>query len=419
MKREEGATLIEALMAIVVLVVGVIGTFSTFDGITRLGMFGEKKQAATRYIQGELEQVRNQGWSNVKLSAAPAIVSNSRGTATAATYAPPNSGAAQNLLIAATPASCTSTTCVNPGPENWTYGTASGQVFRYVTSSHDDACGSACPAGTIDHVRVTIAVTINGPNAPKVALVSSTVLIDPAAAPANATQNANPVVSTGGNSISATASTYYFSDTPWGQSYAAPASAHSTRDTVGVTGVPDQLRTETPSPPGSGAQTALSYSTDVPPRADGGLGLAASAGCNGTTSTTSHRWVTPVINASAVVTATGNAALSMPTSLLDADVAAGAPGRLCVSIYSVTLNASNQVSSSTLLGSDDYQLADWPETTEMISYAFRYLPANTTSSIAAGRRLMVEIKAHGGYSTGLALVYDHPNFPASIQLETQ
>ncbi len=418
-KREEGTTLVEALMAMVVLVLGVIGTFTTFDGIQRLGMFGEKKQSATRYVQSEMEQMRNLGWTNLKMSATPATFSDSRGTLTGSTYAPPN-GVAQTLRISASPGTCTSTTCVNPGPETWTYGSASGFVYRYVTSSRDTLCGSACPAGGTDHVRVTVAVTINGPNAPKVALVSSTIVIDPTVAPSGATQNVNPVTSTGGSSIGAsTGTTYFFTDTPAGASYVTPSAAHTTRNTVGGSGVPDLLQTGAPGTPGSGSQIAVSYSTDNPPRSDGGLGLTSSATCSGTGATTSHRWVTPVLNASAAVTATGNAALTMPTSLLDADAAAGAPGKLCIKIYSVALNGSNQVSSSTLLGSEYYQLSDWPETTELISFPFRYLATGTTTSLAAGRRLMAEITADSASSTGIALVYDHPNFPASIQLETQ
>ena len=165
--------------------------------------------------------------------------------------------------------------------------------------------------------------------------------------------------------------------------------------------------------------TAYSYSTDSPPLTDGGLGLASSASCNGTTATTAHRWVTPVINSSAAVTATGNAALSMPTSLLSGNVAAGAPGRLCINVYSTTLNGSNQASGSSLLGSYTYQLADWPEKhgVHLVPVPRTWRPARLEPR--AGKRLMVELTTDSAYSLGMALVYDHPNFPASIQLETQ
>jgi hypothetical protein len=420
-RDERGTTVVEALMAILVLVLGVIGTFSTMDGVKELGMLTEKKQSAARYAQGEIETLRKMGWANLKLNATPAAMADSRGTVASGSYTPPRGGTAQPLVIASTPASCTATTCVSPGPEAWTYGSASGYIYRFITSSHDSLCGSACPAGGTDHIRITVAVTVDAPNGPIQAVVSSSVVVDPAAAPANATQNANPVVSTGGNSIGAsTGTTYYFTDTPTGATYSAPSTPHAARNTIGASGVPDQLRVTAPSMPSDLSPTAISYSTDVPPLGDGGLGLASSGTCSGGSTTTAHRWVTPVLNASASVTATGNAAMSMPTSVLPADVNQGKPGKLCISVYSAALNGSNQVTSSTLLGSFSQQLADWPDATELIAFPFRYLPDGTTASIAAGRRLMVQLTVDNASSlAGVALVYDHPNFPASIQLETQ
>ena len=232
---------------------------------------------------------------------------------------------------------------MNPGPESWTYGSASGSIYRYVTKSQDANITCASPPCT-DQLRITVAVTVNGANAPKSAIVSSSIVIDPTAAPTNATQNANPVTSTGGTSIGAsTGTTYYFSDTPTGGTYAAPSANHATRNTIGASGVPDQLRTTVPLTPGSGSATAVSYSTDVPPQSEGGLGLSSSASCAGGSATTAHRWVTPVINSSAAVTATGNAALSMPTSVLSANAGQNKPGKLCIKVYSATLNGSNQV----------------------------------------------------------------------------
>lgn len=409
--------MIDAIMAMVILVVGVIGTFTTFDGVQRLGMLGEKKQSATRYVQSEVENLRNLGWTNLRLTAAPPAAADTRGTVAGSTYAPPRGGTAQTLVVASNPDACTRTTCVDPTPEAWTYGAASGFVYRYVTGAHDGLCGSACPAGTTDYKRVTVAVTINGPNAPKAAIVASTFVIDPSASPANTSVNVNPVQSTGGASIGgATGTTYYLSDTATGVAYSAPSSNHAAWDTVTVSGVPDQLRTTPPA--ASAASTAYSYSSDFPPSSDGGIGLEASAGCAGGTRTNAHRWATPVLNAGSAVTATGNAALTIPTSLLPAQQAAGSPAKLCIRVYSVTLNGSFQVSASTLLGSFAYQLASWPKTTDLIAFPFRYLPTGNTASVAAGRRLLVELTADSAQSQGLAIVYDHPNYPASVQLET-
>ena len=170
---------------------------------------------------------------------------------------------------------------------------------------------------------------------------------------------------------------------------------------------------------GIGRATAYSYSTDVPaaerrrPRARVERALRRRHGDHGA----------PLGDAGHQLLGCGDR--DRQRRAVDADLAAqrqrrpGAPGRLCINIYSATLNGSNQASGSSLLGSYAYQLADWPESTEFISFPFRYLASGNTSSLAAGKRLMVELTADSAYSLGMALVYDHPNFPASIQLETQ
>lgn len=409
--------MIEVLTASLVLVIGVVGTFSTIDGVRRLGTLGEKKQTAARYAQHEIENLRSRGWAALQMDAAPAAFSDTRGTGTATTYAPPRGGAAQDYVIAA---SCPTTAdCVASAPSTWSYGNVSGQVHRYVTYSHDALCGSACPNGSVDHKRVTVAVTVNAPDAPKAAIVISTIVIDPAAAPANATQNANPVASTGGNSIgAATGTTYYLTDTPAGTTYAAPSNNHAAHDTVGASGVPDQLRTSAPDPPLSGQPAAYLYATDVGGGSDGGRGIEGSSGCAGTNRKQAQVWVTPALSAGSAVTATGNAAFSLPTSALNPG-AVQVGGRLCIDIYDVSLNGSNQVASSTHLGSFSYALPQWPQSTELVAVPFRYMPTGTTASIAPGRRLAVRMAADAAVSSGLVIVYDHPNFPGYVQLETQ
>ena len=416
LRDEQGIGMIEVMMAALVLVVGVVGTFSTFDGVRKLGTLGEKKQTATRFAQSEIENLRATGWSALQLSAAPTAFSDTRGTVAGATYAPPRSGAAQTLTVAA---SCpTAASCVTSGPTAWTYGNASGSVYRYVTSSRDTLCGADCPVGGIDHKRVTVAVTVNGPNAPKAAIVISTIVIDPTATPANPTQNANPVSSTGGSSIgSATGTTYYLTDTPAGSTYAAPSSNHATNDTVTATGVPDQLRTSAPDPPVSGSPTPQSYSTELSPGNDGGLGIEGSSGCAETSRQKAHMWVSPVLSASSDVTATGNAAFSLPTANIDHDEDMG--GRLCIGVYSVTLDGSSRVNSSSLLGSYAYALPQWPAATELVSVPFRYLATGASALVTAGRRLAVRLSSDSADGEGIVLVYDHPSFPGFVQLETQ
>jgi hypothetical protein len=304
---------------------------------------------------------------------------------------------------------------VDPGPTAWTAGNATGFVYRFITSEDDTTCGAPC-SPSVDRLRLTVAITVNSPHNPLKAIVASTIVIDPSAVPNGGGTPTNPVQTSASTSIGAsTGTTYYFTDTPVGTTYAAPSANHAVRDTVTATGVPDQLSTATPGTPSDGSQFARTYSTDVAPDSDNGLGITGSATCTGTTKQTGHMWATPVLNASAAVTATGNAALTLPTS----NPGSESTGRLCVSVYRLVLNGSNQATTSTLLGAYTYTIPEWPQETATIAFPFRYLATGTTSSLAAGSRLGVKLSVDSGYIPKLAMVYDHPNFQGSVQLETQ
>ena len=413
LRQDAGMTIIETMVATMILITGIVGAFGAYDGIRRLGTISEKKQEASRYAQREIEHLRSVGFAYLYLSSQPGAMNDSRGTIVGSNYTPPNGGTASPLRIGS---GCTATTCVDPGPTAWTAGNASGYIYRYVTSEDDTTCGAPCTPA-VDRLRITVAVTVSSPHNPINALVASTLVIDPTARPNGTTAPTNPVQTSAGTAIgAATGTTYYFTDTPVGATYAAPSAGHAVRDTVTATGVPDQLRTTTPSAPGSGAVVAQSYSTDIAPGANGGLGLTGSSTCTGTTKQTAHVWATPVLNASTAVTATGNAAITLPTSTWSA---AETSGKVCIKVYDLILNGSNQATTSTLLGTYTYTIPEWPADTETIAFPFRYLASGSTTSIAATHRLGVRLTVDSANSSGLSFVYDHPNFAASVQLETQ
>ena len=411
-KREEGTTLIEALMAIVVLVVGVIGTFTAFDGARELGMLTEKKQSAARFVQSEIESMRNMGWTNLKLNATPAAFSDTRGTVAGGNYTPPRpSGApAQPLVVSSTPASCTATTCVNPGPEAWTYGSASGFVYRYITSSHDDACPA--PRARRHH-RPPADHRRRDDHRTERPEVRDRQLVD----------RGRPVGGADGRDAERQPGHVdgRLFDRRLHRDHLLlhrHAGRRHLRGTLGqphgaqhdrLLGVPDSRRV--PATPGSGQVTAYSYSTDSPPLTDGGLGLASSASCNGTTATTAHRWVTPVINSSAAVTATGNAALSMPTSLLSGNVAAGAPGQALHQHLQHDAERLNQAPAARCSAPTPTSSRTGPKRTEFISFPFRYLATGTTTSLAAGKRLMVELTARQRLLAGHGARLRPPELP--------
>ena len=420
MRREQGFTVFEGLMAALLLVVGVIAVFSAFDGSRLLGSVAETKQVAARRAEAEIERLRSVGWAALRLDTSPGTFADSRGTSASASYSPPGGGTAEALVVAAT--ACTAAApCVTTGPTPWSDGATRGNIYRYVTQAADTLCGTACSsAGTVDHRRVTVAVTVTGRDGPANAQVLSTIMIDPAAQPSGTQTASNPVQTTAGTTIGAsTGTTYYFTDTPVGAAYSAPASDHVARGTFAAgSGIPDQLRTAAPSAPLAvdHLHTAYTYSTDVAPGSAGGLGLISSSSCSGGTTTTAHFWTTPVLNAGATVTATGNGALEVSMLSLGGLLSGG---NLCVGVYDTTLDASSRVTSRTLLGTRSYNLPAWPTAPELVAFPFRYLSGTQTASIVAGHRLGVELTATVSPASGLAMIYDHPDWPSAVQLETQ
>ena len=288
--------------------------------------------------------MRNLGWANLKLERDAGGRSDTRGTVAGGNYTPPRGGAAQALVVASTPASCTRTTCVNPGPEAWTYGSASGYIYRYVTKSQDAHITCASPPGT-DQLRITVAVTVNGPNAPKSAIVSSSIVIDPAAAPTNATQNVEPRhVDRRHLDRRLHRHDLLLHRHPRRRhlrgSLGEPRDAQHDRRRPAFRPAAD----DRPADPGLRlGHRGLLLDRRAPadrrrPRAGVERELRRRI------ATTAHRWVTPVINSSAAVTATGNAAMSMPTSVLSANVGQGCRASSASRSTARRSTASNQVS---------------------------------------------------------------------------
>ncbi len=70
-RREEGFTLVEALIAGVVLVVGLLATLTVFNGSRNQEASAERDQTAVALASSELESARSLGYSGIGMSAAP------------------------------------------------------------------------------------------------------------------------------------------------------------------------------------------------------------------------------------------------------------------------------------------------------------------------------------------------------------
>ena len=128
------------------------------------------------------------------------------------TYKPSPTAAPGELVIAADPATA--------APRRaGTRRTPTGRSIRFVTWHDDAACGAACP-GARDGKRITVAVSVDGPNAPEKPIVVSTVLTNTAVTarapdnPAGGSETGPPGPSGTGSGGTGVFTTLYLYDTP-------------------------------------------------------------------------------------------------------------------------------------------------------------------------------------------------------------
>jgi prepilin-type N-terminal cleavage/methylation domain-containing protein len=203
---EAGFTLIEVLAAMVIIVVGIISTISVFDGSHKLTTVAEKNQVESQVAEQEVENIlASNTYSSLAMDQAPTHSTNTRNpnfwVTTAATYnwnqdatTPPESFCVYPSCTGSTPATGTTNGAVAAGPSSWTSGRVSasnsssstrlsGQIYRYVTLLKDSTTICSNCTGASDYKRITVAVTVNGPNGPQNPVVVSTLVSDPTAGP--------------------------------------------------------------------------------------------------------------------------------------------------------------------------------------------------------------------------------------------
>jgi prepilin-type N-terminal cleavage/methylation domain-containing protein len=204
-QAESGFTLVELLVAIVVISVGLVATLGVFDSSRRLTTVGNKQDAAVQVGEREVEATlalpyANIGLSGSSLPSASTDPNNPNHYVSGNEYQWDWSNTSRKehfcAAAAASPYTCPATSPpvdptapqgVSAGPEAWTSGGVSGQIYRYVTwvLDNDWTTGGRCPecTGSTDYKRVTIAVTVNGPNAPKKPILLSSIVTSATAGP--------------------------------------------------------------------------------------------------------------------------------------------------------------------------------------------------------------------------------------------
>ena len=171
-------TIVEAMVAALVLAAGMLGTFVVLDGSNRHATVSERKEVAVHRAEDELERVRSIPYATLELAETPAcdtpcpdaddprshIVAGSP-----ATYDwdwDSTTNAAEPFVVK-DPLATNADAIVSRRP--WTDGRFSGTLDTFVTTAATDL------------KRVTIAVRLNGAQAPRRPIVLSTLVARPPA----------------------------------------------------------------------------------------------------------------------------------------------------------------------------------------------------------------------------------------------
>lgn len=223
MRREEGFTVIEILVASIILIVGILTTFAVLDSSRRLTLVAEHQSTTAQRAQAELERVQSLPYSQVALTGSSASWSSTPGSFTyvggggggggggtcpatpngpAPTYQPDHSnggstateplvinGCSYQTTVNGTNTTTTPTTGTVAPVTAWSASqnngsTISGKIYDFITWAADPSCsqtatpGSAC-ATTNDYRRVTIVVTITGAAQPTIPAIVSALVTSP------------------------------------------------------------------------------------------------------------------------------------------------------------------------------------------------------------------------------------------------
>jgi len=437
-RAEDGFTLIELLVAIFVLTVGVMSVVGSLDGARGLVTLSERKEAAVHVGEREIEEIESLAYAGVALTAAPGTSAdpNDPRFHVSATGSPPTYRWSQRPGAAEAPEPLVVDAAAGtlaPGPEAWTDGRISGQVHRFVTSVDDPTV-----AGTDDYRRVTVAVTVDGSAGPTQPILLATLKTDPgdgsdnpANSPSTTCKNAaGATVECTSNIGAGRATTWFLSDTPASSDARAEIVAdHETHPTVAPTGscttaaptgcpIPDLL-TEQPPPDLVPQQPLFRYSSEEALAGPaGGRVLTRDVACDQAPSSTDNQrgalWTTAPLTAGTSLT--GRGGLSLYTQTLSG---ASAPARLCLAFYDVPGDIGSPVASPpTEIGRTSFALGSWPASPAPVSFTFDFRGAAGAATVPLNHRVGVRMWAAPGPDSGadLALLYDHPLYPSSLQL---
>jgi Tfp pilus assembly protein PilV len=473
MKREEGFTLIEVLVAAVVLIVGVLGVFTAVSASQKLTLLSERHTELAQRAQLELDRVKSLPYSQVALtqmstawSATPSddtYVSTPAGACPASTggsaptYQPDHSSGGSTATEALVIDGCAytidgSSTTITTGAvvpmSSWNDGRMSGEIFDFVTWTSDPTCsqtttpGSVC-ATTNDYKRITIVAVLTGVTGVNPPVVVSSLMADPNTSssqnllksPSTSCTSGTQTVSCS-DTLSGTPQQYFPCDTSYSSSSCGTPSCsgnllHDTLVTaLGILAAPDLLQQSVPSGSCTSGTTptAPCYATDL---LSGCHGLpivpTGSTSCGSsppTNNNESHSWVTAGIPSGTTVKLTGAGSL---TTYIMSNSGVAVNVKLCLGLYlvpgGILGSLTGNLLSSPIGAAVSASVTAQAGVPTPVSFNFNTGLASVDQINGGGLlglpRVEVVVWVAASASTSVSLVYDQTNFASQITLMTQ
>jgi len=452
---EGGFTIIEVLVAVVIVVLGALATFGLLSNAIKNTARAKGTQIALDRAQQEMEALRSLSNKQLAMTATPAVSTdrlnpNYRVLANSFALTREPRGNYATMVANTDPlygGGSVEGGVVNPGPTSFTSGDVSGKIYRYVVWRNDEKCGTGCPGGQ-DFKQIVVVVKMD-------ALVSQggergyvevqSDFVDPTDSP-----KSDPLPSCTTCPV-VTAQQFFLTDTPCSSGGTTARQAiggdHLLHNTLGTcasgaqvertVGAPDALLLggpPDPAPEDPNDPLLYDYSSDSylepAPNTDKGLQIRPDEKANGCLyspekETTSldpqsqvHRWVTDRFTSG--FTLSGKITLEFYTRSINE---AQHKGTLCVFLFkrhetedAILANAKGGAGYWTYTPEGN---ANWPSSEwKRVRLTMDFISPPYT--IPAGDRLglALSIERANTPAGAIQIMYDHPQYPARLEVDT-
>jgi hypothetical protein len=471
--NERGMTVVEVVVAAVLLTVGALAVLGVGDAATRNTYRAEQSQVTVNRLQAEIEHVRQLPYVEVALTESPgtSVDPDSPASRVAGTQFKLGFDGTNPRPLAvnggATPGgTAISEGAIDPGPEPFTSGDVSGEIYRYVTYPGAPSDCAGCTADDLKRVVVAIALDDTGSGSERVYQEVQTEIANPDAAPAD-----NDLPPTGGEEGDDVA-TFWLTDTPCNQTTRQPlAGNHATHNTRGTCaqgmqtgntkGAPDLMFNAQPPETDAGPENLFDYATDVEPAqnplTDIGTNVLepTGSGSNGclltapllsqldfpllNTETDKHKkvhtWLSNPLNNDFKVLSSADATLELSTKTING---ASYPGKICIWVFKrfVGLNLLGQTVNVDIpavnldpplinVAHFEFQRDPWPTQWTELSVPMHFIWAADALNVLSGLNLTAEprlglaitVERATTGAAGLEFMYDHPDFESRLEVQ--